>query len=58
MKTRYMKPEVIEIEITFISMLSTSMSIDKTSQGDSEEDFVRGHRGIWGDLWSETGKEL
>ena len=48
-----MKPEMVEVEIAIGSMLAASFTIDKNSQGDCEEDFVRGRRGVWGDLWAD-----
>ena len=46
-----MKPEISIVEILSCSMLSTSVEVDTNSQGDFKEDFVRGHRGRWGNLW-------
>ena len=55
MRKQYVKPEMMEIEIVISSMLAASltMNINKNSQGDCEEDFVRGRRGVWGDLWAD-----
>ena len=55
MRNQYVKPEMVEVEIVISSMLAASltMNIDKNSQGDCEEDFVRGRRGVWGDLWAD-----
>ena len=50
-KKKYVKPEISIVEIFACSMLSTSLEVDTNSQGDFKEDFVRGHRGRWGDLW-------
>ena len=56
MRNQYVKPEMVEVEIVISSMLAASltMNIDKNSQGDCEEDFVRGRRGVWGDLWTDS----
>lgn len=53
MRNQYVKPEMVEVEIAIGSMLAASLTIDKNSQGDCEEDFVRGSRGVWGDLWAD-----
>ena len=53
MRNQYVKPEMVEVEIVISSMLAASLTIDKNSQGDCEEDFVRGRRGVWGDLWAD-----
>ena len=55
MRKQYVKPEMMEIEVVISSMLAASltMNINKTLKGDSEEDFVRGRRGVWGDLWAD-----
>ena len=55
MRKQYVKPEMMEIEVVISSMLAASltMNINKNSQGDCEEDFVRGRRGVWGDLWAD-----
>ena len=53
MKKQYERPEVNVVEITFCSMLSTSLNIDEQSQGDFEEDFAGKRRGTWGNLWEE-----
>ena len=57
MRKQYVKPEIMEVEVAIGSMLAASLVIDKTSKGDCEEDFVRGRRGIWGDLWADNDKE-
>ncbi len=54
MKKQYKKPEINEVNITLCSMLSTSFSINSNSKGEHEEDFVREHRGTWGNLWKEN----
>ena len=41
--------DVIEIDICPI--IATSLNIDSGSQGDYDEDFVKEHRGTWGNLW-------
>ena len=46
---------VIEIEVCHIS--ATSFNMDKGSQGDFEEDFVRGRRETWGNLWNRKDRE-
>ena len=55
MRKQYVKPEMMEIEVVISSMLAASltMNINKTLKGDYEEDFVRGRRGVWGDLWAD-----
>ena len=55
MRKQYVKPEMMEIEVVISSMLAASltMNINKTLKGDCEEDFVRGRRGVWGDLWAD-----
>ena len=55
MRNQYVKPEMVEVEIVISSMLAASltMNINKTLKGDCEEDFVRGSRGVWGDLWAD-----
>ena len=58
MRKKYVKPEIMEVEVAIGSMLAASLVIDKTSKGDCVEDFVRGRRGsIWGDLWIDNDKE-
>ena len=57
MKKVYVKPEIVEIEVVICSMQSTSFQIDDDSQGDFGDDFVRGRRGVWGDLWADDVKE-
>lgn len=54
MKKQYKKPEINEVYVTLCSMLSTSFNLDSNNKGDYEEDFVREHRGTWGDLWKEN----
>ena len=56
-KKQYQPPKmsVIEIEVCHIS--ATSFNIDKGSQGDFEEDFVRGRRETWGNLWNRKDRE-
>ena len=41
--------DVIEIDICQI--IATSLNIDSGFQGDYDEDFVKEHRGTWGNLW-------
>ena len=55
MRNQYVKPEMVEVEIVISSMLAASltMNINKTLKGDCEEDFARGRRGVWGDLWAD-----
>lgn len=54
MKTPYKKPEMNILEIAPCMILSSSLGISKTSQGDFSEDFAKGHRGAWGNLWEEN----
>ena len=58
MRMQYVKPEVTMVEIDTCFMLSTSCPIDDNSQGDFGTDFVRGHRGVWGDLWTNDVEEI
>lgn len=58
MRNQYVKPEMVEVEIAIGSMLAASLTIDKNSQGDCEEDFVRGRRGVWGDLWADGVEKI
>ena len=57
MRKQYVKPEMFVVEISISSMLAASFTIDKNSQGDCEEDFARGRRGVWGDLWADDVEE-
>ena len=57
MRKQYVKPEMMEIEVVISSMLAASLTIDKNSQGDCEEDFARKRRGVWGDLWADDVEE-
>ena len=56
MRMLYVKPEVTMVEIDTCFILSTSCPINDT-KGDFETDFVRGHRGVWGDLWTNSSEE-
>ena len=56
-KKEYKSPKISVINIDASYMLASSFRIDNTSQGDFKEDFVRGHRGTWGNLWSENDKK-
>ena len=50
MRKQYEKPKMCIVDIAPCVILA--FSIDKDSQGDFE-DFSKGHRGTWGDLWGE-----
>ena len=39
------------MEIATCQIIATSLNIDSGSQGDYDEDFVKEHRGTWGNLW-------
>lgn len=47
----YVQPKMCVIDIAPCTLLAGSFSVND-SQGDFKEDFVRGHRAIWGDLWN------
>lgn len=52
-KIDYIKPEMSIVDLTPYEILATSsstLSISNT-QGKADEDFARGHRGSWGNLW-------
>lgn len=57
MKKQYIRPEMMIIEIAPCCMLSTSVDIYTESQGDFKKDFVRGHRGTWGNLWDKMNEK-
>ena len=56
-KKQYEPPKMSVIEIEVCHILATSFNIDKGSQGDFKEDFVRGHRVTWGNLWNRKDRE-
>lgn len=57
MKAYYVKPEMTEVAVVVSSMLSASFTINSASQGDCDEDFAIGRRGVWGNLWTDDNKE-
>lgn len=57
MKAYYVRPEMTEVLVAVSSMLSASLTINSTSQGDHNEDFANGRRGVWGNLWAGNDKE-
>ena len=54
MKRLYIKPEIDVIDCAPCIPMATSVVFDDSSQGDFSEDFAKGHRGTWGDLWGES----
>ena len=42
------------MDIEPVSLCASSFDIDTQSQGYEDEDFSRGHRGTWGNLWAEN----
>lgn len=54
MKKKYENPEMNVLDMIPCSLLSTSgFDIDSSSKGDFEEDFAKGRRGVWGNLWDK-----
>ena len=53
MRKQYKQPMMNVVDMSPCMPLASSLGIDKHSQGDFSEDFVKGHRGTWGDLWGE-----
>lgn len=51
MKKQYVQPKICEVDVAPCSFLASSFIVNTDSQGDFKEDFVRGHRATWGDLW-------
>lgn len=49
MKQNYIAPEMEIVEMELEAIIS--MSINMQEQGDENEDFARGRRGTWGNLW-------
>lgn len=55
MKTQYEKPTINVLDIApCIPLAASGLDIDADSKGDFSEDFGRGHRGAWGNLWDES----
>ena len=55
MKTQYEKPTINVLDIApCIPLAASGLDIDADSKGDFSEDFGRGHRGTWGNLWDES----
>ena len=53
-KYTYIRPQAEVMDIEPVSLCASSFDIDKQSEGYEDEDFSRGHRGTWGNLWAET----
>ena len=55
-KYTYIRPQAVVMDIEPVSLCasSSSFNIDTQSQGDEDEDFSKGHRGTWGNLWAEN----
>lgn len=53
-KYTYIRPQAEVIYIEPVSLCASSFDIDTQSQGYEDEDFSRGHRGTWGNLWAEN----
>lgn len=53
-KYTYVRPQVVVMDVDSMSLCASSFNIDTKSQGDEEEDFSKGHRGTWGNLWAEN----
>lgn len=54
MKKNYIAPEIMVVEMdleTIVAGSSETVGINGAVKGDEEEDFVSGHRGVWGNLW-------
>ena len=54
MRRQYIKPEIDVIDCAPCVLMASSVVFDDSSQGDFSEDFVKGHRGTWGDHWGES----
>lgn len=56
MKKKYESPQITVMDMIPYTFLSTSgFDIESDSQGDFEEDFAKGYRGVWGNLWDKGG---
>lgn len=53
-KYTYIRPQAEVMDIEPVSLCASSFDIDKQSEGYEDEDFSRGHRGTWGNLWAEN----
>lgn len=54
MKKNYIAPEIMVVEMeleTIVAESSETVDINGREKGDEKEDFVSGHRGVWGNLW-------
>lgn len=54
MKKNYIAPEIMVVEMeleTIVAESSVAVGINDGEKGDEKEDFVSGHRGVWGNLW-------
>lgn len=54
MKKSYIVPEIMVVEMeleTIVAESSVAVDINGVEKGDEKEDFVSGHRGVWGNLW-------
>ena len=55
MKKRYEKPRINVEDIASCAPLSTSgFYTDTDSKGDFDDDFVKGRREVWGNLWDKA----